>query len=407
MAQGKSGRIVLEIDPVLKRRLHAELSYTGVSMKEWFIRQATNFLDIPSNNYVCDVSEEYRVQSHSDEIKERKTMSKASVISMFSGCGGMDLGFRGDFDFLGDFYADRPFDIVWANDLNKDACKTYKQNLDDIIREGDVWAHLDSMPESVDVVIGGFPCQDISVNGKRAGVAGERSGLYRAMVEAIRKTRPKIFVAENVKGLLMEYNKKSLEAVFNDFSSLGYNVAYQLYRAADYGVPQLRDRVFIVGTRPDVSLFRAPIPTHSKLDWVSCEQALHDLEWKEEDVAFNHIWSRAKKSPEQGNRHLKADRPGHTIRAECHGNIQFHYKLPRRISMREAARIQSFPDSFIFSSGLRAIERQIGNAVPPVLAWHMAGAVAECLGNGILKAGPNFETNDRRASNPLQNYQLA
>ncbi len=333
-------------------------------------------------------------------------MSKASVISMFSGCGGMDLGFRGGFDFLGDFYADRPFDIIWANDLREAACETYKQNLDDIIREGDVWAHLDSMPESADVVIGGFPCQDISVNGKRAGVAGARSGLYCAMVEAVRKTRPKIFVAENVKGLLMDYNKESLDAVFNDFSSLGYNVDYQLYRAADYGVPQLRERVFIVGTRPDVSRFRPPTPTHSKLDWVSCEQALYDLEWKEEDESFNHIWSRAKKSPEQGNRRLKSDRPGHTIRAECHGNIQFHYKLPRRISMREAARIQSFPDSFIFASGLREIERQIGNAVPPVLAWHMAGAVAECLGNSGVKIGANFEISDRRVSNPPRTYQL-
>src|SRR5690606_2618134 len=112
---------------------------------------------------------------------------------------------------------------------------------------------------------------------------------------------------------------------------------------------------------------------------ITAEEALSDLEdlgWKEE---INHIWSLAKKSPEQGNRQLSASRPGYTIRAECHGNIQFHYSLPRRISMREAARIQSFPDDFIFEAKLRETERQVGNAVPPVLAWYVARAVLDCL----------------------------
>jgi len=99
----------------------------------------------------------------------------------------------------------------------------------------------------------------------------------------------------------------------------------------------------------------------------------------DECSAFNHIWSRANKSPEQGDRVLKRDRPGYTIRAECHGNIQYHYRLRRRMSMREAARVQSFPDTFIFEAKLRETERQVGNAVPPVLAWHVANAVCECL----------------------------
>jgi DNA (cytosine-5)-methyltransferase 1 len=98
-----------------------------------------------------------------------------------------------------------------------------------------------------------------------------------------------------------------------------------------------------------------------------------------ENVEFSHIWSRASKSAEQGSRHLKADRPSYTIRAECHGNIQFHYDLPRRMSMREAARFQSFPDNFRFEAGLRETERMIGNAVPPVLAWHVANSVKKYL----------------------------
>jgi DNA (cytosine-5)-methyltransferase 1 len=107
--------------------------------------------------------------------------------------------------------------------------------------------------------------------------------------------------------------------------------------------------------------------------------AIHDLIDLPENSSFNHIWSRANRSPDQGDRRLIADRAGYTIRAECHGNIQWHYELPRRISMREAARIQSFPDNFIFDAKLRETERQIGNAVPPVMAWHIAEAVHASL----------------------------
>jgi DNA (cytosine-5)-methyltransferase 1 len=302
---------------------------------------------------------------------------KISVVSLFSGCGGMDLGFRGGFDFLGSHYANNQFDIIWANDFNGAACRTYRKNIGNHIVEGDIWEALDSLPANADVVIGGFPCQDISVNGKGRGVDGKRSGLYRAMVEAVGKIKPKIFVAENVKGLLMKHNAESLQRVLADFRALGYDVGYHLYHAADYGVPQSRERVMIVGTRPDVAKFVAPQKACAK--HVTAKEAIGDLELRGEDAAFNHIWSLANKSAEQGSRMLKANRPGYTIRAECHGNIQFHYTLPRRISMREAARFQSFPDSFHFDSKLRETERQVGNAVPPVLAWHVAKAVRSTL----------------------------
>lgn len=302
-----------------------------------------------------------------------------SVVSMFSGCGGMDLGFRGGFDIFGTKYKKHPFRIVWANDLNEAACRTYAKNIDRNIVRGDVWKALDTLPDKTDVLIGGFPCQDISVNGKGAGVNGKRSGLYRAMVEAIRRTRPKIFVAENVKGLLMKHNKSSLDKVIRDFEGLGYDIQYHLLHAADYGVPQTRERVIIIGTSLNVGEFQPPSPKLSKEKWITAKDAIEDLETLGEDPEFSHIWSRAEKSSEQGNRRLKADRPAHTMRAECHGNIQFHYKLKRRISMREAARFQSFPDNFIFDAKLRETERQIGNAVPPVLAWHIAEAVADSL----------------------------
>jgi len=291
----------------------------------------------------------------------------------------MDFGFKGGFEFLGKKYPKLPFEIIWANDINEAACRTYKKNIGSHITSGDIWELIDQVPQSADVVIGGFPCQDISVNGKGAGVDGKKSGLYRAMVEVVSRVQPKIFVAENVKGLLMKHNANSLERVLEDFEALGYNITFQLYNAADYGVPQTRERVIIVGTRPEVAAFNPPAPTHSKEDHITARQAIDDLAIYSEDEDFNHVWSRANKSAEQGNRRLIADRAGYTIRAECHGNIQFHYKLPRRISMREAARFQSFPDNFIFDSKLRETERQVGNAVAPVFAWHIARSVQRSL----------------------------
>jgi DNA (cytosine-5)-methyltransferase 1 len=311
------------------------------------------------------------------QIRDAKVKNPFRVISTFSGCGGMDLGFRGGFSFLGHRYKRLPFEVMWANDLNEAACRTYKRNLNHDIHCGSIWDVIDTMPTSTDVLIGGFPCQDISVNGKGAGVKGKRSGLYVAMVEAIKRTKPKVFVAENVKGLLMRHNEASYRKVLKDFGSLGYEVSCQLYHAADFGVPQTRERVIIVGTLPGVQKFVPPARSHER--HVTAKEALEDLESFAEDESINHVWSRANRSAEQGNRKLKADRPGYTIRAECHGNIQYHYELPRRMSMREAARIQSFPDDFIFDSKLRETERQVGNAVPPVFAWHIANAVLSSL----------------------------
>jgi DNA (cytosine-5)-methyltransferase 1 len=309
----------------------------------------------------------------------KPVLKKIKAISLFSGCGGMDLGFTGGFEFLGKQYAKTPFEIIWANDFNAAACRSYWRNIGKHIHHGDIWQLIDEMPEETDILIGGFPCQDISVNGKGAGVDGKRSGLYRAMVEAVSRTKPKVFVAENVKGLLMKHNADSLNRVLTDFKALDYDVSYHLYNAADYGVPQSRERVIIIGTRPDIRKFEPPKPTHRNEMHVSAQDAIGDLAAMGENEDFNHVWSRANVSGEQGNRRLIADRPGYTIRSECHGNIQFHYELPRRISMREAARIQSFPDTYVFDAKLRETERQVGNAVPPVLAWHIAQAVKRCL----------------------------
>lgn len=321
-------------------------------------------------NWVVDSEEDY-------PVRKRNKSKPITIISLFSGCGGMDLGFIGGFDFLGKSYSRTGMEIIWANELSPAACKTYRKNFGDYIVEGDICEQIKHLPPSADVVVGGFPCQDISINGKMLGVNGKRSSLYTYIVEAVKKTTPKVFVAENVGGLLLKQNEYSLNRIVDDFNSLGYDLTYQLYHAEDYGVPQTRERVVFVGTKKDLPKFIPPAPTVQIP--ITAYEALHDLERHPEDKPFSHIWSSAKVSGEQGNRRLVADRPGYTMRAECHGNIQFHYSLPRRISMREAARIQSFPDSFVFPCGLRETERQIGNAVPPVLAWYIANAVKSVI----------------------------
>lgn len=327
----------------------------------------------------CSISDIMEIDHSIDLEANHVSDPFYTVVSLFSGCGGLDLGFKGGFTFLGKKYESHPFDIIWANDFNKAACKTYRENIDKRIIDGPIENAFDTIPAYADVVIGGFPCQDISINGKMAGVDGKRSGLYVWMVKAVEQIRPKVFIAENVKALLMKRHASSLERVINDFSALGYTVSYHLYNAADYGVPQIRERVIIVGIRKDIDdVFVPPTPTTADKR-ITSREALYDLEDKPEDASFNHIWSLAKPSSGQGLRFLTADSPATTMRSECHGNLQFHYLLPRRISMREAARIQSFPDSFSFEAKLRETERMIGNAVPPVFAWHIANSVLDVL----------------------------
>ncbi len=306
----------------------------------------------------------------------KREQSQHSVVSMFSGCGGLDLGFVGGFAFGGMYYRKLPYKIIWANDISEAVCRTYKLNLDHDIHAGDISKAMRSLPDCADIVIGGFPCQDVSVNGKREGKAGKRTILYRYMVKAIARLQPRVFVAENVSGLLQAHSRAFFRRMLADFESTGYNISHHLYLAADYGVPQMRKRLFIVGTRDDRPFEHPPALRH---DYVTAREALEDLEDRPYLKPFGHIWSKAVASPEQGSRKLVADKPATTIRAEHHGNVQWHYKLERRISLREAARLQSFPDTFTFTEGMRETERQIGNAVPPVLAWHIANAVSGYL----------------------------
>ena len=205
-----------------------------------------------------------------------KKQHKYRVISLFSGAGGMDLGF-----------INAGFEIVWANDFFKEAVESYKNNVDDRIVYGDI-TKIDSseMPDDIDLVIGGFPCQGFSVANTKRSMKDERNFLYKEMLRVIDDKKPKFFVAENVKGILSMKKGKVFDMIKKDFKKLGYNVDARLLNAAEYGVPQARERVVIIGNRIGVEN-PYPKPTH----WVDSKKyeskkGLKDPVTVEETIGF-------------------------------------------------------------------------------------------------------------------------
>lgn len=339
----------------------------------------------------------------SDKTISVDTLPKSKplrIISLFSGCGGMDLGFEGDFNIFGKHFAKNPYEILFANDIVKRACDTYNHNFNHENHCCDIKELDYSILPKADIVIGGFPCQDFSLAGKRRGLDADRGRLYLEMKKVISHCNPIAFIAENVDGIRKSSGKNdttALDIILDDFRSLGYTVVYKVLNAADYGVPQNRIRVIITGIREDMhKTMKYPTPTHgnsSTLAWMTAKEAIDDLWDKLDNTTIkNHTtkdYSKAKFYPGknmQGNCRIKPDKPSPTIRAEHHGNIEGHYRtiLPlnpedmsgwRRLSVRECARLQTFPDDFEFPVSSSDAYKQIGNAVPPVLAWHIARAL--------------------------------
>lgn len=182
------------------------------------------------------------------------------VISLFSGCGGLDLGF----EQVGDYKT------VWANDFKHEACETFRKHFGDVILEGDIEQvdpYSDKNIPECDIILGGFPCQDFSIIWKRPGLDGERGNLYKSFLRFVDAKKPKAFVAENVKGILTANSKKAIRQIIEDFQNIapGYVVIPHLYNFADYGVPEYRERVLIVGIRSDMGFeFKHPKPTHGE-----------------------------------------------------------------------------------------------------------------------------------------------
>jgi DNA (cytosine-5)-methyltransferase 1 len=310
-----------------------------------------------------------------------------TVASLFSGCGGMDLGF-----------SQAGYKILWANDFVDKACETYAHNIGDhIVCEDITKVRLKSIPD-VDVIIGGFPCQDFSMIWKRGGIETDRGNLYRYFVEAVRLKKPKVFVAENVKGLLTANGGRAIEQIAQDFAEIGYIVDVDLYNFANYGVPQLRERIFIVGIRSDLAWnFTKPEATHGPKNYVTAGHALHGVKSVKLNQEHQNIADKTRRMleliPEGGNfsdipkshplyvkgmishvyRKLDRRKPSTTIIAGGGGGTWgYHYKEPRSLTNRERARLFGYPDDFYFVGSISEVRKQIGNSVPPPAAKALA-----------------------------------
>lgn len=416
----------------------------------------------------CSISDIMDMVRDESEIYEQKaTDGNYKVISLFSGAGGMDLGF-----------IEAGFDIIWANDIIPEAIDTYRSNIGKHIVYGDIrMIASEDIPDHPDVVIGGFPCQGFSIANTKRSMEDQRNFLYKEMLRIIGDKGPKMFVAENVKGLMSMEGGKVLEMIKDDFRKLGYYVEAKLLNAAEYGVPQQRERLIIIGNKASESV-TFPTKTHylgeepqdGLLPAVTCEQAIgwlsdircqdepihlpdgkvvyqhkanenvaetfwgrkyevnqHDIcdylvYWKKKkgistDKVDEHFgykytaghwfrkdnnsgsipkpedWWELKKllgfddkydeqvttmveKPvvfEQALRITNWDRPSDTITAT---SPEIHVNKKRRLSVRECAIIQTFPEDYIFSgSNLGVMYKQIGNAVPVLLAKQ----IAECV----------------------------
>jgi DNA (cytosine-5)-methyltransferase 1 len=275
-------------------------------------------------------------------------------------------------------------EIVWANDIDSDAVATYKKNIGSHIVCADIQnIDIDALPDSAGAVIGGFPCQGFSQANLLREVGDERNLLYKFFYEAIKKKQPKIFVAENVKGLLSLGNGSAIKRIIADFEGAGYITSVNLANMADYGIPQTRQRVFIIGQRSDISdamIFRFPEKTHEKNGfphpWVSIKSVLdHYPEPEEPNGYLNHICSAYKVEYRNftGHRATDPSKPSPTILARGNGKGGVcaipHYNGNRRLTIRESATVQTFPESFEFIGQMNSCYRQIGNAVPVKFAF--------------------------------------
>lgn len=295
------------------------------------------------------------------------------ILSLFSGAGGLDLGL-----------IQAGNTIVWANDIDKNAVETYRRNIGNHIVLGDIKEIcIEELPDA-DVVTGGFPCQGFSQANRFRMLDDERNSLYKFFYEVIRIKQPKFFIAENVKGILSLGKGEAIKQIISDFKSAGYYTDLHLVNMADYGVPETRQRVIIIGQRCDMGeklIFHFPEPTHDKdeknglIKWVSIKTAIdHFPDPDTDNSVLNHEYSKYKVEYRDYTAHRRTDpdKPSPTILARGNGGGGVcaipHYNGLRRLTVRESASVQTFPEDFEFVGTRGACYRQIGNAVPVLFA---------------------------------------
>lgn len=333
----------------------------------------------------------------SERRKANDMGNKKKIVSLFSGCGGLDLGFE-----------KAGYDIVWANEYDKDIWETYRLNHKSTILDTRSITDINEneIPDC-DGIIGGPPCQSWSEGGAKRGLNDKRGRLFYEYIRILKAKQPLFFLAENVSGMLLYRHKEALEGIQQAFRDAGYKLSFKMLNACDYGVPQDRKRVFFVGLRNDLDYeFQFPNPLNKK---ITLKVAIGDLPQNPLPVA-NGLFKNRKK-PEipnheymtggfssiymSRNRVRSWDEISFTIQAQAR-QAPIHPQAPkmifinenlrefkkgeehlyRRLSVRECARIQTFPDDFIFVyDNISVGYKMIGNAVPVNLAYEMAKAI--------------------------------
>lgn len=318
------------------------------------------------------------------------------VISLFSGCGGADLGLVGGFEYLNQHYKSLPFDIIHASDIDKKAIATYRRNFKHPSFVEDVH-NLTFENQKVDIVVGGFPCQPFSTVNPTKTPEKKESQLFWEMARVIQETTPKIFIAENVKGFYSLKQGYYFKLACEEFESLGYKLSYQILKASHYGIPQKRERVFIVGVRKDlINNFSFPQPTHGNeiQEEVPLKRIVTNLYPENNKYFFSERAVAGVKNAKNNMKRALAQNlhepcltiTSHLAKVSLNSRdpvllVDPSKELYRRFTPKEAAGIQSFPENFEFVGSEADAYRQIGNAVPPVLMWHIGNAVIEALAN--------------------------
>ena len=328
------------------------------------------------------------------------------LVSLFSGCGGMDKGFE-----------DAGYHRVWANDFDADAQAVFKLNLGDIDGRDITTVPVEDIPDC-DIITAGFPCQPFSNAGNRRGVYDERGELYLECLRIIEIKKPKVVLFENVKGLLSskhQSGKKLIEVIKEDLENLGYRVTYKVVNASDYGVPQNRERMILIGLREDLGrtyefppiqedkskltlrhILDVPKDAPNQTYWPYSPQAQNMIEqipeggsWK--NIPYENLSPRFQRIRDDMKRYHAPNFYRRFSRDEINGTITAsaqpencgitHPTENRRYTIREIARIQTFPDDFLFidetKKDIVAMYKVIGNAVPCHLAEVIAKSIYE------------------------------
>jgi DNA (cytosine-5)-methyltransferase 1 len=317
------------------------------------------------------------------------------IASFFSGCGGMDLGSIGKFKFLNKTYKKLPTQIVFSSDFDKSICELYNLNFNHLNVCEDI-RNIDSKDiPTHDILTGGFPCQSFSVvaqNPKRLGYKDSKGQLFFELCRILSEKKPKIFIAENVKGILSANSGEAFPLIIKEFEKAGYYIKYQILNASHFGVPQKRERVFIVGFRnkKQYERFCFPEPTTSTKP-VPLKKVLEDEQLIDEKYFFSIKaveGLRASKNSKLMNKGRAQDinGPCNTVAAHL-AKVSLNSTDPvlcidgkfRMFTPKEVASIQSFPKNYKLLDSKTTNYKALGNAVPPVVMWHLMNEVIKAL----------------------------